>query len=319
VAADHVTPRIALVGYGRIAPKHVEALRAAGADVVAACNRSEAGRASAASGGIPKTYASIREMLDQERPDGVVCTASFAGIHEAARQILPSGVPTLLEKPPGTSLAELDELIALADTHGTPVVVGLNRRHYGVVRRAVEDAGGFDQITAVAVEWSEDPAHVLQRASAAEVAKLVFANSLHGLDLLTFLAGAVPSPSIVARSLGEPFRWQMALQGVSTRGALATFSSTWDSPGRWRLSFDVPGRRYVFAPLEACTVLERGRPERTIAPPEEDVRYKAGFHRQAEVFLATIRTRTAPTELDLRSARPAMALAQALTDAIVSK
>ena len=61
---------LALVGYGRIAPKHLEAFRALGARFVACCNRSAAGRAKATSeGGIEHTYASIEEMLDRHRPD----------------------------------------------------------------------------------------------------------------------------------------------------------------------------------------------------------------------------------------------------------
>ena len=37
----------------------------------------------------------------------------------------------------GTSLAEFDELENLAARHGTPVMVGLNRRNYTVLRNAL--------------------------------------------------------------------------------------------------------------------------------------------------------------------------------------
>ena len=108
---------------------------------------------------------------------------------------------------------------------------------------------------------------------------MVFGNTLHGLDLLTFLAGDIPAPAVVGTSQGEPNRWTMALTGVSSRGVVAAFNSTWDSPGRWRLSFTTPGKRYLFAPLETCQVFETGVNEpRAIEPEPCDRDFKPGFH-----------------------------------------
>jgi predicted dehydrogenase len=309
---------LAMVGYGKIAAKHLEVLRALGARVDACCNRSAEGRRRAESeGGFSRTYATIDEMVDRERPDGIVCCASLDGIYDAARLILPHRIPTLLEKPPGTSWDEYSTMREVQRRFQTPVVVGLNRRHYSVLQRALADAGGPGAITAVFVEWSEDPRHLMNRGITPDlVARMVFGNSLHGLDLMTFLAGDVPNPEVVVRDLGAPFRWMMGLIGVSSRGALVSFSSTWDSPGRWRVSFCVPGRRYVFTPLEACEVLESGNNRsRPIEPDEIDIRFKAGFHSQATAFLEMIRTGKAPVEFDLDSVEPAMKLADKLTTA----
>ena len=97
--------RLALVGYGRITPKHLEVFRAQGAEFVACCNRSAANRQKAESeGGIPRTYADIEAMLKAERPDGVVCCVSPDQMALAGGKIFPFGIPTLLEKPPGVSL-----------------------------------------------------------------------------------------------------------------------------------------------------------------------------------------------------------------------
>jgi predicted dehydrogenase len=312
--------RLALVGYGRIAPKHLEVFRGMGCEFVACCNRSAEGREKATrEGGIQRTYATIDEMLKRERPDGVISCASIDQVFATAQQILPFGIPTLLEKPPGTSLAEFDELENLAARHGTPVMVGLNRRNYTVLRNALADAGGLEAVTAVFVEWSEDPGHCLRRGlSEHQVERMIFGNSLHGLDLLAQLAGAVTEPSVLARNLGDPFRWLMSLQGISDRGVLATFQSTWDSPGGWRLTFCTPGRRYTFAPLETCQMSESGSKEvRHIEPDECDRKFKPGFFGQAAAFLKTIRAGMAPAGQRLADSRPAMVLAQHLTQACV--
>lgn len=314
-----MTPRLALVGYGRIAPKHLEVFRALGAIVDACCNRSEGGREKAVGeGGIKRVYRTIPELIEGEKPDGIICCAGFSGIFGAAREIVPYRLPVLVEKPPGLSLQELRTLEALAVTHGTPVMVGLNRRHYSVLKRALQDAGGLEHVTAVFVEWSEDPQSALKRFTRSEVARFVVANSLHGLDLLTTLAGPIDEPVIHARDLGEPFRWITTLQGLSRRGVIGAFQSTWDSPGPWRVSVCAPGRRYVLAPLESCRVIERGRDDRVIEPSAEDRCFKAGFYDQAKAFLEVVRTGTVPLSLGLASAVPAMSLAEKLTAALTN-
>jgi predicted dehydrogenase len=316
VAPDHV--RLAYVGYGKIAPKHLEVFRALGASFVASANRSESGRARARDeGGISNTYASISEMLERERPDGILCCPSFSHVYEAMKEALPFGIPTLVEKPPGTSVEQLRDLDALAQHFRVPVMVGLNRRHYSVLARAIQDAGGLEAITTVLVEWSEDPQHVLRRFTREEVERWIFGNTLHGLDMMTEVAGPIDQPQVIARHLGDPFRWLMVFQGLSRRGALVSFHSTWDSPGKWRFTFASRGRRYVFAPLETCTVLEAGGTTREIEPSEEDRRFKAGFYAQAKAFLETIRRREAPLSLSLSSALPAMELAERLTEAVL--
>lgn len=303
--------RIALVGYGRIAPRHVEALHSLGAQVVASCNRSSAGREAALAAGIPRTFARIDEMIEAETPDGVVCTAGFEEMAACCRRIFPHRLPTLIEKPPATSLADFEDIVALADQTSTPVMVGLNRRHYSVVEQAITEAGGLENIDTVTVLWSEDPQHLLRRFDRSQVEHAIFANSIHGLDLLVYLGGRIPKPQILTVDRGD-LAWSMSLQGVSERGALCHFESTWDAPARWRLDFTVPGRRFVFSPLETCRVLV-GRDERTIEPAERDKIHKAGFLRQAEIFLKMIDTRRVLPTVSLEAVRPAMELADALT------
>jgi predicted dehydrogenase len=221
-----------------------------------------------------------------------------------------------LEKPPGISLAELAMLKRSAHRHSTPVMVGLNRRYYSVLTSAIEDAGGQDAITAVFVDWSEEPEYLLRDRgfSPTQVAQRIYGNSLHGLDLLAFVAGESPSPAVIGLNFGDPFRWMMSLQGVSRQGVLATFQSTWDSPSRWRLVFCSRKRRYNFAPLESCTVSEMGKKEaRIIEPDAWDQKFKPGFYRQALVFLQMIDSKAVPPLHGLDSADGAMRLAERLT------
>ncbi len=310
--------RLGLIGYGRIAPRHLEVFRALGCEIVAACNRSEVGRRRARDeGGIARTYASIPEMVAKEKLDGIICCASAENIFDAACLLLPSRIPLLLEKPPGLSVADAEELHRRSTEYGTPVMVALNRRHYSVLKRAIADAGGLSAVNAVFVDWSENPSYLLNQRhlSSRVVERMMFANSLHGLDLITHLAGSVESPQILGGWIGEPFGWQMALQGISTRGVLVSFRSTWNAPCGWSLSFTTTGRRYVFAPLETCARHEFGVPQSSIVPDEADNQYKPGFFAQAQEFLEIIRKGQSNPSSDISSVIPSMRLADSLTSA----
>ncbi len=310
--------QIAIVGYGNIARHHLEVFRSIGCEVIASCNRSKKNRDLARDqGGIQKTYASISEMLEKERPHGVVCCASYDSMYEAACEVLPFGIPTLLEKPPGLSRQNAVTLGELASKSGAPTMVGVNRRHYSVLRRAIENAGGKDAITAVFVDWSERPGVYLDRGDSPDaVERLVFANSLHALDTLIYLAGPVPKVQVIGLNRGQPFLWQMAMHGVSERNVLVSLTSTWDSPGRWGVSFCSSGRRYVFAPLETCSVFEDGLPDPwVIEPSDEDRQFKPGFLAQAAEFQRLMDTGATDEDYSIGSVLPAMDLAEKLTAA----
>jgi predicted dehydrogenase len=309
--------RIGIVGYGNIARKHIEVFRALGCEIAASCNRSEAGRERAQQEGqILAVYSDIDKMLQDANLDGVLCCASFTQLYETACKIIPTQTPVLIEKPPGLSMVELAKLESLATEYNTPVMVGMNRRHYSVVERAVEDMGGLDAVTSVSVQWSEDYRRFLERGySLEEASKLIFANSLHGLDLLTYFAGHFEAPQALVKKFSEPLGVTMSLSGISDRGVLGHFNSTWNSPGRWRLDVCTNDRRYIFAPLESCRVQEVGvKGERIIEPAERDTLYKAGFFKQAELFCELVRTREDNSRVNLASTKPPMHLAGVLTD-----
>jgi predicted dehydrogenase len=309
MAAGHV--RIGIIGWGRIAPKHAEVFRHLGSPIACSMNRSEAGRRAAQEAGIEATYDSIETMMERERPDGVLCSASFDAMLAVAEKLFLHRVPVLMEKPPGSSLAAYERIASLAAEHTVPVMVALNRRHYSVLSRAIEDAGGLDQVRTVTVLWSEDPQHLLGRFSREQVEKAVFANSIHGLDLMAYLAGPIRAPHVLVRT-GEGFERAMSLGGISDRGVLCHFESTWDAPARWRVDFTTLGRRYTFAPLESCRVLEKDG-ERTIDPSADDLSFKAGFLAQARAFLEVCGGAPVPSFVSLEAARPGMDLAERLT------
>ena len=317
---NHSDVRIAIVGFGDIAKKHIAAMRALGANIVAAANRSPEGRRKAEQdGGIERTYADAQTMVERERPDGVLVSASVLSQFEVVRNLIPYGVPLLVEKPPAVSLEDWNSLRGQIEARQLPFMVAMNRRYYSVYARALQRMGGVEAVTSVSVEWSEDPEKMLALGHPAEMIPLLnFSTSIHGLDLLGFFAGIPRNPGLWGRNLdgsGDSFRWQMCLHGQTERGAYARFESTWDVPGRWRVVVDAPNIRMVSAPLETAVLYARGRVPETIEASVEDQQFKPGFYGQAAAFLELIREGGSPAwpAASLEEVSADMQLAEMLT------
>ena len=141
--------RIALVGCGRIASNHVEAIkRIDGLDLVAACDEDEKrAKALAEPLGIP-WFTSYEKMLGEVECEVVtICTPS--GLHPAQGVLAAkTGHHVVTEKPMAISLKGADELVAACDAAKVHLfVVKQNRLNAPVqlLKRAV-DRGRFGRI-----------------------------------------------------------------------------------------------------------------------------------------------------------------------------
>lgn len=312
--------RIAIIGYTNIARKHIAALRANGAEIVSSCNRSDAGNQRARDEeGIPQTYTDYHEMIKQEKPDGILITVSFENIYEVVRSLIEYQIPLLVEKPSGTSLKEHETLVSLAKEHNnTRVQLAVNRRQYSVIHNAIADAGGFDAITSVHLEWSERPLYLLNERGYTndQVAKIVFGNSIHGIDTMCWIAGNIIEANYAVKSFGDPFRWIMNTNGISDSGKVFSFNSSWDNPVPWRIVMTTQSKRYEFAPLETCRVREDGKSEEYVIEADDfDKQYKPGFYLQAKSFLEMIDGGPNVCSLDMATA--SMRIAQEFYDRLV--
>lgn len=109
--------------YARYAAEHPDTLLAACCDLDAA--RAETFRARF---GFARCYTDIRTMLDAEKPDAVCLVAPVEFTCALSCLILERGLPLLLEKPPGLTVAEIDRMIAVAHASGAAAQVAFNRR-----------------------------------------------------------------------------------------------------------------------------------------------------------------------------------------------
>lgn len=188
-----MTLRAALVGCGRIASgmaddplmagdifTHAEAyVRSGATELVAVCDVDPGlARLCAERWGVGASYADVRAMLEEARPD-IVSIATPDDTHFAlARTILdhgPSVRALLCEKPLATSLDEAADLVALAETRGVVLAVAHLRRYADNFRalKALLDSGALGRIKGVTGWYTKGVLH----------------NGVHWFDQLRMLAG----------------------------------------------------------------------------------------------------------------------------------
>jgi predicted dehydrogenase len=108
------------------------------AELAACCDADpDRSREYAGAFGFGRSYREIGAMLSAERPDAVVMAVPPAASCGAAQPVLERGIPLLLEKPPGMTPGELEQLIAAAGRGGR-AQVAFNRRYMPVMLRAME-------------------------------------------------------------------------------------------------------------------------------------------------------------------------------------
>jgi predicted dehydrogenase len=129
--------QIAVVGAGQIGKRHIEMIATNAANKQCALHSivdpSPAAAQLAASLGVP-CYNELSQLLDSgTKPDGIVL-ATPNPMHVAqALQCVVYGIPTLVEKPIATTVADAQTLCEAAERAKVAVLVGHHRRHSGIM------------------------------------------------------------------------------------------------------------------------------------------------------------------------------------------
>jgi predicted dehydrogenase len=123
-----MTLRIAIIGCGKIADQHIQAIqRIAGCEVVAVCDRERLMAAQLAGRfKIAGVFSDAADMLGQSRVEVVHITTPPQGHFSLGRLCLEAGSHVYVEKPFTVTAAEARELIALAEKRGLKITAGHN-------------------------------------------------------------------------------------------------------------------------------------------------------------------------------------------------
>jgi predicted dehydrogenase len=207
--------RVGIVGCGSIARAHalsyqnnsrVELVGVVDVDVL------RAGEFAASHG--TTAYGSCRELLDHQ-PD-LVSVATPPGNHtEVAAELLESGCSVLLEKPPATTLADMDVLAAAEKVSSGSVYVVFQHRHGSGARRAHQlmrsGALGTPRVAVCETLWYRPDSYFLPEWRgnwAGEGGGPTLGHGIHQIDLLLHLMGAWETIDARAARIARPVEFE---------------------------------------------------------------------------------------------------------------
>lgn len=187
--------RIALIGAGNMGRQHLHHLQQVpSARLCALADPDPAAHELAAHWTVP-SFADHRQMLEAVRPDAVIVANPNALHVTTALDCLERGIPVLLEKPVGTTPAEVARLVAARRASQVPLLVGHHRRHNPLIVQAREllSAGAIGRLVTVTALWQlQKPDAYFASAWRREAgAGMLLTNLIHDLDLLRHLCGEV--------------------------------------------------------------------------------------------------------------------------------
>lgn len=195
--------QVALIGCGEHAKlQHAPALQQVMAErddvsLVAACDINlPLAQSMCQSFGFEQAYDDLSAMLQQARPNVCVLVTSMPA--PVARIILEHGLPCMIEKPPGATLAEARSLLRLAQQTGVPHMVSMNRRFNPHIQRMAQ--------------WAQQQGEVRYiRATLARHARMepnhLCSTGLHAVDAVRHLGGEVDRYNATRWNDGQSPAW----------------------------------------------------------------------------------------------------------------
>jgi UDP-N-acetyl-2-amino-2-deoxyglucuronate dehydrogenase len=194
--------RFAVLGCGRIASNHVEAIQkhADRCELVAVCDTDPAALATMVARTGAPGFATLSAMLAGSAADCVVL-ATPSGLHaQQAQEVAAAGIDVMTEKPMATRWADGLAMVRACDDAGVRLfVVKQNRRNRTLqLLKAAVDAGRFGRIYMVTVNvfWTRPQAYYDSAAwrGTWEFDGGAFMNQAsHYVDLLDWIVGPVES------------------------------------------------------------------------------------------------------------------------------
>lgn len=144
--------RIAVAGAGTIGKRHIEEIDAsAGAELAAIVDPGPAGPELAGKYGVP-LYPSLAELFEKDKPEGIILATPNQMHVDGGLHCVAAGVPVIVEKPIGDSVASATRLVEAGEKAGVPVLTGHHRNYSPIMTKAREiiQSGRLGPIVGVA-------------------------------------------------------------------------------------------------------------------------------------------------------------------------
>ena len=199
--------QVAVIGCGGRGRGHMKILSEFDdTDLVAVCDPVEAARNNAAEQfNVSNRYESIEALLDSETLDAIFVATPAHLNGEAALPCFERGVHTLLEKPPGMSVAETAALRSAAEQTGTKGMVGWNRRFHPIIVEAKRQVTARGPVTQIVGEFHKSITRLTGRFPEHLMDNMFLETPIHALDAIRAIAEADVQEvhSVVQRTISD--------------------------------------------------------------------------------------------------------------------
>jgi predicted dehydrogenase len=253
--------RIAVAGVGLIGKRHVAAI-----DVVPntslACiiDPTDAGEEIAKATGA-RHYRTLADMLDTDRPDGIILATPNQMHVKAGLKCIAAGIPTLIEKPIATDTAGAQTLVDAANAANVPILTGHHRRYNPLIQMAYDviSGGELGHITSIQGQtWFRKPNNYFDVEWRSQSgAGPVFLNLIHDIDVLRYLCGDIASVHAMDSSAVRGFEVEdtavILLRFAS--GALGTVNASDAIAAPWSWELTAKENPAYPATSEACYMI----------------------------------------------------------------
>ena len=234
--------RIAVVGAGTIGQAHMAVAQASPTCLLSAIvDPSPAAAAVATRAGV-LLYASIDELLAQDRPEALILATPNQLHVPQALQCIAAGLPILLEKPIATTVAEGERLLRQVEATGAKVLIGHHRAHSPIIAKAREvvDSGKLGKLVAVmgSATFFKPEQYYLDGPWRRELgAGPILLNMIHEVHNLRMLCGDIVAVQAFSSNATRGFAVEdtVAINLRFASGALGSFllSDTAACPRSW--------------------------------------------------------------------------------------
>lgn len=235
--------RLAVAGAGLIGKRHIEEIDASeAADLAAIVDPGPAGAELAEKLGVA-LYPSLAELFAADKPDGIILATPNTLHVDGGLECVAAGVPVIVEKPIGDTVAGATRLVEAGEAAGVPVLTGHHRNYSPIMAKAREIVrsgvlGSIVAVTGTALFYKPDDYFDVGGGWRRQPGGgPILLNVIHEVNNLLVLVGDIVEVQAVASSAtrGFPVEDTAAMIFRFAGGALGTFvlSDTAASPRSW--------------------------------------------------------------------------------------
>lgn len=235
---------IAVIGAGLIGMTHIDrALKSSSVELVGIADPTPTAAEFGRSAGIP-CFPDYRSLLAKAKPRGVVVATPNVTHAQITVDCLEHGAAVLVEKPIADTLADGRRICEASRATGLPVLVGHQRRHNPIMRKAkaIVGAGTLGRLVSATVlcTWLKPRDYFDVAWRRQQGGGPILINLIHDIDLMRHLYGEIEGVQALAsnavRGFGVEDTAVVALRFRNGALGTVTVSDTAAAPWNWDLS-----------------------------------------------------------------------------------